>query len=110
MRPREWESSGDLGDSELGTLKSDQRGREGGGIRRDQEEPPPSPQLTWLGEGAAGPVQETGPHAWVSGQTMSCLSQAAVPGAGLGTRGFSLRCSRPSTPTCPVPHVQEESF
>lgn len=73
-------------DGELGTPESDQRARrvEASGRARRMLSPPPipRPQLTQLWEGAVGPIQETGQHARVSSQTMSCLSQAAVPGAG----------------------------
>lgn len=65
--------------------------------------PRPSPQLTRLWEGAGGPIQETGQHARVSGQTMSCLSQAAVPGAGCAPEDAPSAVSRPSTPPVPPP-------
>lgn len=95
-------------DGELGTPASDQRARRveaSGRARRmlPSRPRPPSPQLTRLWEGAEGPIQETGQHARVSGQTMSCLSQAAVPGAGCAPEDAPSAVSRPSTPPVPPP-------
>lgn len=72
-------------------------GQEGGGIWQGQEDAsPPQSSVNPAVEGAVGPIQETGQHARVSGQTMSCLSQAAVPGAGCAPE------DAPSAVSCPL--------
>lgn len=56
VRPRGCESFRDTGAGKLGTLESNQRGPEGGGIRQSQEDPPQLPQQSSV-DPAGGGVQ-----------------------------------------------------
>lgn len=111
--------SGTLGPVSWGHWNPIRGGQEGGGIRQSQEDPPPnsptSPQLTRQGEGCSGACSGNRTVCRVSGQTMSRLSQAAVPGAGARLRVFPLLLplahQLPPAPAQvrahPTPHVPE---